>query len=267
MESSATPLVSVLTITYNQENYIRQAIESVLEQEIPFSYELVIGEHHSTDNTWQIVSASRDSHPEVIRAFRSERTVGLAQHFVRTLRACRGRYVALLAGDDYWLSPDKLRKQVEVLEPHPECAICCSRARVIYEDGSGREPWDYPVYERMTFTIAELLRENFIPECTAVFRLGLLLEIPPWFHDLPFGDWALFALLAQHGDIVVLPETLAAYRFHGRGLWTGQGPEEMALNRAKVQRQLAAYLPEEYSRLIREINGWTPANPDPEGNA
>ena len=71
MDGAATPLVSVLTITYNHENYIRQAVESVLAQETQFPCELVIGEDRSTDDTWRIVSEYRDQHPDVIRAFRS----------------------------------------------------------------------------------------------------------------------------------------------------------------------------------------------------
>jgi len=240
-------------VTFNQEAYIGQAIDSVIAQECPFPYELLISDDRSTDGTWSIVAEYQSRYPTLIRALRSDHNRGPQRNLVETLRACNGRYVALLDGDDYWLSSDKLRKQVAVLDSHPECAICCSRVRVVYQDGS-REPWEYPLWERTWFTLEDLIRENFIPTCTAVFRLGLLLDFPAWFEGLPFGDWALHILLAQCGDIMVMPETLAAYRIHDKGLWSQKKPEEIAACLRIFFEVIEAHLPASYGELIREVS-------------
>src|SRR5579863_527205 len=97
---SEAPHVSVLMVTFNHEKYIARAIESVLEQEAPFSYELVIGEDCSTDGTRDVVEHYCQRYPRLLRATFRERNLGWRSNFQETLRACRGRYVAWLDGDD-----------------------------------------------------------------------------------------------------------------------------------------------------------------------
>src|SRR4051812_40259185 len=152
---SRDPYVSVHMITFNHERYIAQAIESVLAQNAPFPIELVIGEDASTDGTRAIVEEYCRRYPGTVRACLRERNLGFRRNFIDTLRACRGRYVALLEGDDYWLSPDKLARQAEVLDVNPDVALCSARARVVYEGGD-REPWEYPIWQRTRFTAEDL---------------------------------------------------------------------------------------------------------------
>jgi glycosyltransferase involved in cell wall biosynthesis len=260
---SAVPLVSVVTVAYEHQKYIEQALNSVLEQHTPFAYELIVADDHSSDETPRIIEAFAKQNPDIVRAFCRPNNLGPLRNFKECLRACRGRYVALLDGDDYWLSPEKLSKQIAELDSHPEYAICSSRARVVYEGGE-RKPWEYPVWDRTVHTLEDLMFENFIPTCTAVFRLGLLLEFPQWLEDLPFVDWALHVLLAQYGDILVLPETLAAYRVHSDGLWSRTPPEELAEWRQAFYRTMQSYLPSGHNELIRAaIARSAPAVPRP----
>jgi glycosyltransferase involved in cell wall biosynthesis len=94
------PLVSVVMITYNQSKYIAAAIEGVLNQEVPFQYELVIGEDCSTDGTREIVSTYQKNHPEIIRVITSDIHVGMVRNFFRTSRACTGAFLAFCEGDE-----------------------------------------------------------------------------------------------------------------------------------------------------------------------
>src|SRR5882672_6480832 len=137
--------VSVSVITYNQEEFIAQAIDSILRQEVSFDYEIVIGEDASTDRTREIVLELERRHPDRIRvmlrdAGTSERDrargLGGKTNFVQGIQDCRGKYVALLDGDDYWTDSHKLQKQVDFLERHPECSLCFHNAEMFYEDGS-----------------------------------------------------------------------------------------------------------------------------------
>ena len=116
-------LVSVSMITYNHAPYIAQAIEGVLQQKVNFPIELVVGEDCSTDGTRQIVLEYQKKYPDIIRVITSDNNVGSHKNSLRTMKACRGKYIAFCEGDDYWHHPHKLRIQVDYLETHPECGL------------------------------------------------------------------------------------------------------------------------------------------------
>ena len=129
--------VSVFMITYNQENYIAQAIESVLMQKTNFNFNLFIGEDCSTDRTREIFLKYREKYAEKIHLLLNERNneaLNKRTHLMHVLTAGR-RYVALLEGDDYWTDPLKLQKQINILEEHPEYAICIHESLDIWDDG------------------------------------------------------------------------------------------------------------------------------------
>ena len=127
-------MVSVCMITYNHEPYIARAIEGVLEQESPFSYELVIGDDHWTDRPREICLKYEMMHPGVVRVLGSDVNLGITGNFARTLVACPGKYIALCEGDDFWTDRSKLHKQVKFLEEHPEYAMTSGRVQRIFQD-------------------------------------------------------------------------------------------------------------------------------------
>src|SRR5262245_40033788 len=98
--------VSVCMLAYNHEQFIAQAVESVLAQKTSFPFELVIGEDFSTDNTRTILQDYAARNPGVVRLQLADFNHGPKPNFIKTFSACRGQYVALLEGDDYWTSPD-----------------------------------------------------------------------------------------------------------------------------------------------------------------
>ena len=113
------PLVSVWMTTYNHEPCIARAMDGVLMQETDFPVELVIGEDCSTDRTREIVMDYQRLHPDVIRVVTSDRNVGLFENDRRVNRVLRGKYVAFCEGDDYWVHPQKLQMQVDIMEADP----------------------------------------------------------------------------------------------------------------------------------------------------
>src|SRR5690349_6525722 len=115
-----TPVkVSVAMISYNHERFIAQAIESVLSQRVKFPYEIVIGDDHSTDATPSIIADFHRRYPDKIVPFLREKNLGMAPNFMQILASCGGQYVALLEGDDFWTSKDKLQRQVDFLDANP----------------------------------------------------------------------------------------------------------------------------------------------------
>jgi len=215
------PKVSVAMITYNHEPYIAQAVESVMMQETSFPYELVIGEDASTDRSREIVEAMRRRFPDRIRLLPAGPNVGMNRNLVRTIEACRGEYVALLEGDDYWTAHDKLQRQVSFLTSNPGCAICCHAVLTLAQDGTIAPPSDQSGQIRPVSTLEDLLRRNFIKTCSVMFRARLFGEFPAWFYDLPWGDYPLNILNAHYGDIGYLENVMAIYREHAAGAWSG----------------------------------------------
>src|ERR1700690_2758382 len=116
MHNMKEPLVSVKMITYNHAPYITRAIEGVLQQKTTFPFELIIGEDCSTDGTREIVFAYQKKYPDIIRVITSDKNVGMNINGLRTIKAGKGKYIALCEGDDYWHNPEKLQKKVDFLK-------------------------------------------------------------------------------------------------------------------------------------------------------
>lgn len=238
-------------ITYNQEKFIAQAVDSVLMQETDFDFEIVIGEDCSADATPDILKQYQQKHPKRIRLLLRKANLGVHRNFVDALAASQGQYAAALEGDDYWTSPHKLQEQVNFLDSHPECAICFHDATKFYEDGS-REPAAYcPADQKEISTVEDLLVKNFIPFCTVMFRQRLFAPFPDWYYDLSMGDWPLHILNAEHGNIGYINEVMAAYRIHEQGVWSRLDKIQMLQGFIKLFEQLKAHLDARYRRQIR----------------
>jgi len=211
------PTVSVLMTAYKHERFIAQAIESALMQETDFPFEVVIGEDKSPDGTRQIAEEYQRRHPDTIRVLARERNLG-AHNFPETYAACRGRYVAVLEGDDYWTDSRKLQREVDALEAHPDWVIAFHAVRVVSE-GCTTPPDIFPKEWREISTLDDLLQWNFIQTCSLMFRNGVIREFPDWYFSLALGDWPLTIMLARHGKIGYIDRVMADYRIHGGGSW------------------------------------------------
>jgi len=223
------PKVSILITTFNQEKVIEQAIDSVLMQETNFPYEIVLGEDASTDRTREIVTESRNQDRDKIRLLlrnadeaNRDRRLGLGGkiNYLTALRACRGEYIAILDGDDYFTSPHKLQRQADFLDTHPECVICFHNVLAVYEDGSKAPAKLCPPDQKPISDIEQLLWGNFIPTCSIMQRREPIVEIADWFLTARLGDWPLNILKAQYGKIGYIDEVMAAYRVHVAGVWS-----------------------------------------------
>ena len=250
--------VRVLVATYNDENFVAEAINSVLMQEVNFDYEIVIIEDCSTDRTRDIVVDFQTQHPEKIRLVLEERNRNNNKSWAREILEAKSQYIALLDGDDYWTSPHKLQKQVDFLDNHPECATCFHNARYIYDDGS-REPRNSnPADQKEISTIEDLWPFCFIETCSAMFRRGVIDEFPDWFNTIESADWALHILNAQHGKIGYINEVMGVYRQHPRGVWNRLSRMQQILTVLGFYRQMNANLDFAYDQSIRQaLEEWS----------
>lgn len=220
-------LVSVSIVTYNHEKYIARAIDSVLMQKTDFEVEILIGDDDSADSTRSIVQHYASRYPDRIRLFLHDRANVMYIHGRRTgrrnllnnLAQARGKYVALLEGDDYWTDPGKLQKQVDFMEAHEEFSICFHTVQVVYAHGQ-KAPHPSNLNQKKTATIQDLFAGNFIYTASCMFRNGLIKDFPDWFLTVMPGDLPLFILLAQHGPIHYMDEIMGVYRVHTGSAWS-----------------------------------------------
>ena len=212
---------SVLMITYNHERFIEQAIESALGQRVNFPYEILIADDCSTDGTIAIVRRYAARHPSRIRPLWTERNLGIVPNFLRTWQACRGQYIAVLEGDDYWTSERKLQCQVDAMDEHPEWPMSFQPAQVVFDDG--RPSYEYPAKPRKAvFTIRDLLLGNPIQTCAVIYRAGLVGGLPEGLERLSLADWPLAILHALRGEVGLVDEVMSVYRRHPGGSWSPQ---------------------------------------------
>lgn len=216
------PLASVLMLTYNHEAYLAQALDSILEQKVDFPYEIVIGDDCSTDGTASIAEAYQVRHPDKIRILSDRRNVGVGENFARTYLACRGRFMLILEGDDFWQDANKMAIQVTALEQNPDVVITY-HASSAHLDG---KPVERHIGARRDLTPWELKSGTPINTLTVAFR-RVLTELPDELRLSPIGDIFLWSLLGQHGRGMYIPEINPAYyRMHGGGHYSSKTAEE-----------------------------------------
>jgi glycosyltransferase involved in cell wall biosynthesis len=244
------PKVSILMTTYNHEKYIAQAIESVLMQETNFPYELLVGEDCSTDGTRAIVREYSDKHPEIVHAFFRESNLGSRQNVRQLFWASRGQYIALLEGDDYWISRQKLQTQANLLDAHPETTLCGHRSVWRWEDGS--QPDRIPgLLAEGFYELEDILRYLPFHTGTAMFRRVIEDFRPDRYKHLVMGDYPLFVELALRGNIYVFAEAMGAYRIHAGGTWAAMDPLRRERESRALFLTLYDRLGEKYRPLVR----------------
>lgn len=213
--------VSVWMITYNQAPYIAEAIEGVLMQETAFPVELVIGEDGSGDGTRAIILDYCDRYPGRIRLLPDEGNLGMMRNAVRTLRACRGKYVAMCEGDDYWVDKRKLQKQFDFMEANPDCSLCFHAARHAFPEGE-RDFVQRPFTGDAWIGLRTVVRGGgtMIPTASMFFQGKWTSALPSWFCNAEVGDYPLCILLALNGRVRYLDEAMCVYRREVAGSWS-----------------------------------------------
>jgi Glycosyl transferase family 2/Carbohydrate binding domain len=243
--------VTVIITTYNHERFINEAVDSVLMQETNFDYDVVIIEDRSTDRTRDIVIEYQKAYPEKIRLVLPEVNKCDNSEFMKAILSSPSPYVAILDGDDYWTCRQKLQKQVDYLDQHPECALCFHDVRIIYDDGSQEPRNSNPSDQKEISTLEDLFEGCFITTCSTMFRQGVFGEFPSWYDNDKCADWSLFVLAAEHGMIGCINEVMAVYRLHPGGFWTGRGRTDQLESVIQFYENLCGYLPVQHTSKIK----------------
>lgn len=132
-QPSGTPKVSVCVVTYNQEKYIRQCLQSIVDQNTDFDFEVIVGDDCSTDGTRAIVSEFAERYAGIVKPLFHEKNLGAGKNYKETHDRATGKYIAHVDGDDYCL-PGKLQCQAQILDTDPGCNIVWHRMQILKND-------------------------------------------------------------------------------------------------------------------------------------
>ena len=240
------PVGSVHMITYNHEPYIRQAIEGVMMQQADFEFELIIGEDCSQDKTREICFEYQKKYPDKIRVLWWHENVSKLGGNSRRVRArSRGEFIALCEGDDYWIDPLKLQKQVNVMRQHPNVGLCFTGSKILQHETGEWTKWDSEgIFDTGCFDGKEFFLWTcfgktkgvidaafFIMTATLLFRRDIFeycrekYEIFKW--KMSLGDATVILALSSMKDVYCLSHQTSVYRRTNTGVSATNGKRIM----------------------------------------
>lgn len=226
---SKTPLVSVCVATFNHEKYICKALDSILEQDTSFSFEIVVRDDASTDGTTEIIKKYKELYPNIIKlVIESENTYskcGYWNFFEETLKHSTGEYVAFCEGDDYWTNPHKLQKQIGFLESNPKFIGCIHNTRYLI---AGTETNETVVKKYLdTYEFVDFF-DAYAHTSSYVFRHNNQNIINSYLKQY-YGDWYMLLIFSSLGPVKYINEIMSTYRIHDKGIYSGSNKEDQLI--------------------------------------
>jgi glycosyltransferase involved in cell wall biosynthesis len=213
-------LVSICVITYNQEHFINETLDSVLEQDYR-PLEIIVADDGSKDHTPQILKQYEENNPNIVKVITGGPNLGITGNSNRALKTCNGEYVAFLGGDDLMM-PGKISQQVAWLEKDSQRILSAHDVIIIDEKGNNEKYLKCGSMLKTTTnnTINELIRYgNIIVGSSVMLRRS---AIPDYGFDerLPIAsDWMLWIdSLRNGGTFGILHKPLTKYREHKKGV-------------------------------------------------
>lgn len=266
MEDNQRPLVSICSTTYNREKYIGQAIDSWLAQKTNFNFEIVISDDCSTDNTVQIIEDYILKNPQIrFKLLKSEENQGFVRNSVKVYESAEGKYIAQCDGDDYWIDPLKLQKQVDFLENNTDYVMCFTNSFIFNEEINEKKAAKLKIWD--TCNTCEILEEH--NSLTAkihdelqtlghmssiVFRNNVIEIFPQWYYTTYMNDDTLFVMLSKFGKAKMINEMCSVYRVNNEGVSTKNfSIEKDYVGRIKFYKDLNRYLDFKFKKQIRKL--------------
>lgn len=221
-------LVSISCLTYNHAKYIEKCLDGFIMQKTSFVFEVIVHDDASTDNTASIIREYEQKFPDIIKPIyqiknQYSRGVTIGKNFIYP--RARGKYIALCEGDDYWIDPYKLQKQVDFLEANPDYVLSNSDVDVFYSDTRKvtlAENKRIKAKNRTgTVTGMDIITNDYyVRTLTTLFRKDVLFEYlnseasEKYYNKLMMGDRPLWIFLAHKGKFHYLPESTGIYCIH-----------------------------------------------------
>lgn len=207
------PKVTVVVITYRHEDVLAEAIDSIAAQRTDFPFEIIIAEDCSPDRTREVALAMQRKYPALVRVVFTEANKGMNRNFRFALGLARAPLIALCEGDDFWIDPEKLQRQVTALEQNPDVDLAITRGYRLYADGRRELDWDYgEIARRLTVEQLFAAAGQVAPSASLLWRASATQDLPGWFDDAGSGDLLLILATSAGGGAAYHPAPTVAYR-------------------------------------------------------
>jgi glycosyltransferase involved in cell wall biosynthesis len=262
------PKVSVCLNTYKQEKYIVTCLESILNQQVNFSYELLIGDDGSKDRNPELILATLKKYEHLsnieVKAYLHPVNIGPVatpgkNNFLHTFFESKGEYVVHIEGDDFFTDNSKLQKQVDFLDKNQHYSACFHNALIQYDDDSQRETEYLNSADQPLETTAETLMANkevwFMATASVMMRKKHVATLPDWFMKSVSGDIPLYIILSTAAPIGYLPDVMTVYRKNLNGLsyFYKQNDAVFVKNRIALYTGLNKYTQGKHHKSFRYI--------------
>lgn len=252
------PLVSIVCTNYNKGSWIADAIDSFLRQEVSFSYEILLIDDKSTDDSPEIIREYAKKYPEIIRTFYNKKNLGITKTWIKVCKKARGKYIARCDGDDYWTDNKKLQKQVDALESNGDSEWCSTDYDVVDENGKVTR---YSAVESgfidLPTTYAEMLAtKGFTMSSTWLVSSSLMQSINEELNESAVDDTFNIQLdLFNKTRLTYIPDSAAAYRLSensdSKPVDEKKAKERDERLRKTQQEYIEKYKDVEYGDIIR----------------
>lgn len=217
--STVTPLVSIRCLVYNHEPYLRQCLEGFVMQKTNFPFEAIVHDDASTDGSAAIIREYAEKYPDIIKPI-YETENQYSKHDGSLTRIVNsylhGKYIAWCEGDDYWIDPLKLQKQVDFLEANPEYSMCFHNAFKYYVDKNKVEMFA-PFSEDCDLSEHDAVCNWYVPTASILTVSSVRKKRPNWVHNIYSGDYTLILLAAMSGKIRYIHGVMSVYRINYSG--------------------------------------------------
>lgn len=248
MSNKKNIMVTVCVVTFNQEKWIRQALDSVLAQQTEYPFEVIIGEDHGDDGTRAICQEYANKY-ENVSLLPSLTNLGVTANWIQCIQAGTGKYIMTCAGDDWWHNPNKIQLQVDFMESHPDCVICHTDEDEYYENSGiikkavKQSKGIVPPEGKIQKII--LTGREYMSAVTMCIRRSTFEKHVPADEfarrRFPREDWPTILVLAAYGDIRYIPVSTATYRV-GQESITRTSDYEKVIKRAQLDMEMTKYI-------------------------
>ncbi len=217
--------VSIICNTYNQESYIRDALNSFVMQKTNFEFEVLVHDDASTDNTAKIIKEFEEKYPDIIKPiYQTENQHSKKVPISKTYGypRAKGKYIAFCEGDDYWTDEYKLQKQYDVLENHPEIDMCAHAANMVCADNTDEVLREIKPSETETILITDEVIKGgggYLATNSLFYRKSIYENAPSFMNKLSI-DYTLQIAGSLNGGIYFLTDNMSDYRFMAKNSWT-----------------------------------------------
>ena len=249
MSSNTAPLVSIKCTVYNHEPYLRQCLDGFVMQKTNFPFEAIVHDDASTDGSAAIIREYAEKYPDIIKPIyetenQYSKKDGSLGRIMNAAIHPDAKYIAICEGDDYWINPLKLQKQVDYLESHPDYGLVCGYVDSFIQKTKTHRSIPKSNIQARTYVFSDFIRGNRVSTLTSLYRKELYLQyiedIKPQTRGWLSGDYPMWLYFSNYSKVMVMPYLFGVYRILG----------ESASHSNDIQKMLRL---SKYRKMIREF--------------